>query len=1362
MKTFYEHLRSAMSSRINFIFLLYSIILWSCCLAQTPVFHFFDIQSGLAQNTVLSITQDARGFLWFGTPEGLSRYDSRSFKTYTNDPTNPTSISYNRISSSLSDTHHTLWIGTFKGLNKYKPESDSFQRYFHDPENKKSLSNDRIFCLYEDRKGTKWIGTDNGLNRLVNDNLNKFERYLYSEIKPTAPNQAMIRINGICEDQQGNLWLATNTGLIRMTFTKTGIGYKTFTHQANKSNSLIENSVSAVICDQHNKLWIGTKSGKIDSYDPVNESFIHWPNLTPGLSTYNEINCMQLDKQGRIWIGTLQGAIRLNPISMEVTEYQNDPRNSQSLSDNSIFVIFEDNQQSIWLGTYISGVNVLYPTFTPFKTIEQSKPARGITHRAVSSIREDQRQNFWININSTSLDYVNLQTGLLANYRVDNRFRRYLPSKLIKTVFVDKSGYTWVGTQRGDLSRISPNHRQWMLYPTNHQDSASGNENTMRAILEDSQQRFWVTFGREIDLFDQEKGSLRRYHRFTNQVALSDILLEDSHKNIWIGGKGGMCLLKDKSTRFCWIPFTINVRAGDAPEWVNCMHEDRYGRLWLGTSYGGLKLYDAKKNTFVDYNFTSDLSRTRITSIESDAANSLWLGTYRGLIRFNVGTKRSQQYTRSDGLAGSEIMPNASYRATNGELYFGTNKGLVYFNPADIKLNQYPPPVVFTGLEVANKAVSINDKTHLLNLDISQTDQIRFSYQQNFFTLTFAVLNYIKPEKNQYAYKLEGLDQEWHSIKAPSITYNNLPYGTYTLLVNGANNDGIWNPNPTKLSLVILPPWWKSWWAYSLYGILAVVVLSVILRYYWLRGRIKQEHLLNQAKLDFFTNISHEIRTNLTLITGPIDRLLSLEKDNPELQKHLTYAKSNSDRLLTLVTELLDFRKAESNELQLYVSQNKVTSFLKNSITSFQHLAEKRNVNLIFSAKPEHLVLWFDPNQLAKVIYNLLSNAFKFMSDGGTIEISVKETEHWVAITVSDTGRGVSEETIKKLFTNYFQGYNQGETNTGYGIGLALSRRIAELHGGTLTVESQEARNGNNGFTCFTLALRKGHHHFTREQLVDSIPLLPTAEFSSEVSVKTQEAIERAESGQHHTILLVDDNDELRSFIRDVLINTYHIIEAINGQVGWEAACQHIPDLVISDIMMADMDGLALLRKLKTDVRTNHIPVVLLTAKAAVAHQIEGLETGADSYLIKPLNLPLLELCLRNHFTAREIMRQKYSRLITLEPQHLTINTVQEEFIVKLVQIIEENLFEKGFVAEKLAAQVNMSKPVLYKKLKAITDMSVNDFIKSIRMKKAAKLLQQSNLNINEVAMAVGFDDRRYFSREFKKFFGLYPSEYMK
>lgn len=695
-------------------------------------------------------------------------------------------------------------------------------------------------------------------------------------------------------------------------------------------------------------------------------------------------------------------------------------------------------------------------------------------------------------------------------------------------------------------------------------------------------------------------------------------------------------------------------------------------------------------------------------------------------------------------------------------MFFGGINGLTSFFPAEIEKNNNTAPLVFTGLKIFNNKVEINDQHQVLKEDMSFTRQLVFKHNQNTFTLEFALLNFIKPGKNRYAYKLQGVHSEWTEVSSPAATFTNLTGGDYVFLVKGANNDGVWT-EPVQLRISVLPPFWKTWWAYLLYAGLLALVLFFIVRFFYVRALLVRDKELHQVKLNFFTNISHEIRTHLTLIMAPVEKMERENRQHTVLSHQLKNIRDNVNRLLKLVNELMDFRKAETHHLPLHPARHDLISFLNPIYASFEELSLSKNIQLSFVHDAGELPLFFDREQMEKVIFNLMTNAFKFTPDGGRICLHVENSEKEVQIHVIDNGRGIAPEYLDKLFANYFQVNDSNTQNTGYGIGLALSKTIVELHKGSLTVESLASPEAAEQRTCFTITLLKGDHHFsevqqplssrtghTHLQKTESVPVaLPLASPGP------------APGDRPFSILVAEDNAEIRKLIKDTLQGSYEITESEDGLRGWHTAIEQIPDLVISDVMMPDMDGFTLCGKLKTDERTSHIPVILLTAKSSQTDQVSGLTTGADIYLTKPFSTQVLELSVRNLLAARERMRQKFSKEFVLQPQNAVINTVDEQFLRKLITIIEEHMDNPEFGVEMLSEKIAMSQSVLYKKVKALTGLSVNDFAKSIRLKKAAQLLQQKQHTIYEVGYMVGFNDRKYFSREFKKQFGKTPSEFM-
>ncbi|MCE7044510.1 hybrid sensor histidine kinase/response regulator transcription factor [Dyadobacter sp. CY312] len=1325
---------------------------------QKLVFNNLNSENGLSQNSVLAITQDQSGFIWLGTSYGLNKFDGRGFKIYKNNPGDKSTLSGNYVLCALTDSKNDLWFGTSNGLNKYMPESDSFISFLAgDSTQKTRLSSSVINCLFEDSRGILWIGTSKGLNKLTNDNRHGFEFHHQGFEKSD--------VRSIFEDSSHQLWIGTADGLTKMIFAGGQVRYKKYINSATDKASLTDNFVTSVAEDKQKNIWVGTKHGGLNLYNPRGDNFTHYKSQINGTGlVHNNIRKILVDKNGKLWIGTLEGLSILDPESLTFESFKHEPENRTSLSQNSLYAIFQDKSGCVWIGSYYNGVNVVYSHATPFRIYDTGKSKYSINHNVVSSVTRDKSGVLLVGTEGGGFNYVDDKKGIITNFRAEQNSPAVISSNLVKGIAQDNDQNLWIATHLGGLNRYDPAGRKFSTFRHNPQDPFSLSSDNVSAVMEDSKGRIWVgTDQQGADLLDPKSGKFSHFKTSNrNPFKLSGNFVrnfyEDSKGNVWIGTTEGLNMLPADSSRIIWFSSTSK-SANRFPAIINCVREDGSGILWIGSFYGGLTRFDRKSNTFVTYKQKHGLPNDNVLGILDDDQGNLWLSTSNGLSRFDTKKQNFKNYTVTDGLPGNEFTPNTFYKDKSGEMFFGGLNGLVSFFPDAIQVNEFVAPVVLTSLKLFNRPVVIGAADGLLSKDISLTKEITFSHDQNIFSIDFALLNFIKSDKNTYAYRLEGFEKDWNYVRTSSASYTNLPSGTYKFVVKGANNDGVWSTKAAQMIIHVTPPMWATWWAYCLYVLVVAAVVLFVTRYFYMSALFRREHELYQIKLDFFTNISHEIRTHLTLIQGPVERLILIRKEDSIIQSHLGQVRKNAERLLRLVSELMDFRRAETSHLRLQVTQNNLVSFLKDIFHDFSLSSEHRDITSVFESNVERVDVYFDVKQMEKVVFNILSNAYKFTQDGGRVELLIEEKQNTVDIRISDNGKGIAPQYLNKLFVNFFQVYDQRNQNTGYGIGLALSKSITELHKGILTVESRPAEDSKAGNTCFTISLLKGNAHFEASELSTDI-FLPEM-----LAVSAHDDFEENASaifipGEKPNILLVEDNAEIRAFLAESLQERYEIIQAENGGQGWLCATELIPDLIVSDVMMEEMDGLTLCRKLKTDERTSHIPIILLTAKASVSHQISGLKIGADVYIPKPFSIQVLELNLRNLLSARELMRQKYSRQVTLEPQNIVINSTEEQFLSKVMLITEDLMDNPEFGVAMLAEKIGMSQSVIYKKLKAITGMSVIDFLKSIRLKKAAQLLQEHNMTVYEVAYAVGYDDRKYFSKEFKKQFGKTPSEY--
>lgn len=1312
--------------------MLLILILWICTLnvnGQKLNFEHLTVKDGLSQNSVLAIVQDSFGLLWFGTGYGLNRYDGSRFNLYKKKPSDTTSISDNYINDLFLDHEKRLWIGTSEGLNTYDPVTDHFKRIQLPA--KKGASQPDISCIYEDKKNNIWVGTKNGLFVKLS------ESSAFVNAVKVGLEQGLANSEALCvyEDQLGFLWIGTGKGLIKSRFSHAFSALSVYIHDPKRRESISDSPVKSILEDTEGKIWMATESRGLNLLDRNTMTFEHYEQKTesPNGLVHNSLRKMIMDAKGDFLIGTQGGLCVFNPVKRTFTTYQNHVDDPGSLNQNSIYSVYKDKDENIWIGTYFGGINVSYGTKTPFKTIRHEENNSGINHNVVRSIVHDKKGNLWIGTEGGGLNYFNQQTKRFSYYINNPKDPASLASNFVKTVYIDKSDNIWVGTSGGGLNLFDPGSGKFRHFLSGSSIFES-KRLAILTMLEDAQGRFWVG-GLGINGLYQRRGrelTPIKGNPLVNKLKDKTIqkFFEDQKGNIWALGRTELYCLSKDNKRISTLK--INDDRGN-PRVFNCVEEDHKGNIWIGLYHGGLYCYDIKtKSIRRKYTIKDGLCNDNVVGILEDEYHDLWLSTINGLSRLNPEKQSFQNYTISDGLADDEFNYGSMYMSEDGALFFGGMNGITYFAPAEIRRNNNETAIVFTGLKLFNQKVVPGASEKVLPGNIIFRPQLTFSNTQNIFTLEFALLNYVKSDKNRYAYKLEGINKDWNESNLAQATYTNLPYGDYTFTVKGANNDGVWS-KAEQIRIRILPPLWKTWWAYLAYTILIAGIVFLIARFFYLQQLIKRDEELHQIKLNFFTNVSHEIRSHLSLIMVPLEKVIDESTSYGFINKQLTGIKKNADRLLSLVTELMDFRKAESQTLKLQLRENDLISFLNDIYHSFDEICKKKGIDFSFIHPSGAVQAVFDKVQLEKVVFNLLSNAFKFTPEGGKVSLELSVVKEEVVIEVSDTGKGISPVYFDKLFTNYFQ-VDDAMQNTGYGIGLALSKHIVALHQGEISLISRP------GFTQFRVIL----------------PLQGAPSIEEE-----QETEADVLSDKRFTILIVEDNDELRTMIKDLLASEYRILESTDGALALQFAKIEIPDLIISDVMMPNMNGFDLCGELKSDERTSHIPVILLTAKDTQSDQISGLSKGADVYLTKPFSIKILQLNVRNILESKEKISSKYRRQFIFEPSHTLLDTMDEQFLSRLIRVIEEGMENREFGVDLLADRMGMSQSVLYKKVKALTAMTVNDFSKSIRLKRAAQLLRESGYNVAEVSSLVGFIDSRYFTKEFKKQFGQTPRDYL-
>ena len=1321
--------------------------------ARQLSFSHLTVESGLSGNSVLAITQDKKGFIWLGTRNGLNRYDGARFRLYLASTADSNSLSGNNVVALLCDSKSNLWVGSSGGLDCYDSTLDRFTRIRLGPRNNYSVT-----CLYEDSRGILWAGTTEGLYILDPQKKTVISSYTVAGTEGLAGNN----VRCIFEDSRQTMWLGTSSGLTSMARNHNSYVFESYHHQPGNPRSLSADYITTIAEDKKARLWIGTQNNGINLLEPGASSFIRLTASGGPVLVNNNVRKIIIDKNGLLWIGTQEGLNLLEPETKKITAYQNDAGDPQSLSQNSIYSLYEDMHGSVWIGTYFGGANTTFSSTTRFRSFQKREDRRSISNNVVSSITEDSDNNLWIGTEGGGLNFFDRKAGIFSFYTHHPSDAGSLGSNLVKAVYIDKEQNIWCGTHGGGLNVLDRKKNRFTRYLYQENDAALAHIE-ITSLAEDDSGRFWAATNQGLLLFKKNGTQLEPVPLNTISGVKGSIaatyLYQSRTGALWIGASGGLYRVAGNQL------YEANNELN-----INCIREDAQGNIWAGLSFGGLAKYDPQSGKLQRYQQNGVLKNRQIIGILDDEAGNLWLSTDKGLIKYDPVQESARIYTLSDGLPGNEFNFNSFLKDSRGEFFFGSYSGITSFYPQQIQTNQYVAPLVYTGLRLFNTPVSISTADGLLQQNITQTRQITFRYNQNVFTIEFALLNFIKSNKNKYACRLEGFDKEWNETANTSITYTNLPAGSYTLWIKGANNDGVWS-EPAAMKIKILPPFWLTWWAYCIYTLVAAAILFLIIRFFFLRALLKKEEDLHTVKLNFFTNVSHEIRTHLTLIMAPVEKMLEQKEKEGFDHQQLMQIKSNANRLLKLVSELMDFRKAETDHLLLQTSTENIIPFLQEIYTSFRDISLAKNISMAFVHDAEEVMVAMDKEQLEKVFFNLLANAFKFTPEGGRILLSVVQEKNKALVQVTDNGRGIDPAYQQKLFTNFFQVADHGLQNTGYGIGLALSKKIVELHHGQIRVESEPAVADKAGRTCFTVTLPLAAAAHKTSLPAKQPETTGTAQQVDTVPVATVPAQpETVQDGTMPSLLLVEDNPDLRQLIAESFGHTYHILVAEDGQRGWEKAISEIPDIIISDVMMPVMDGFALCSKIKTDERTSHIPVILLTAKSTQSDQVSGLETGADSYITKPFSIKILGLQVHNLLQLRERMREHItscflqSRFAAKEEVKKQPDTglrkIDQEFLNNIVQVVEEQMDNPDFGVEMLSRKVAMSAPVLYKKLKAVTGLSVNDFVKSLRLQKAAALLAAKELTVYEVAYAVGYSDRKYFSKEFKKQFGTTPTAY--
>ena len=1348
--------------------------------AQHDQFQFshLDIHDGLSHNWVASIMKDSKGFMWFGTISGLNKYDGFKFKVYRHSSKDTTTITDDFIVSLTEGPDNKIWVEMRNHINIFDPITETFNHDVAGYLRSIHIYDAYITSVKKDGFGNFWfLHPGYGIYKYNPST----KTTVHIEHKPGDANSiSSNNVGDVTLDNRGNVWLIDYNGLIEELNDQNEVIYRSDLISKHYSSTTVP---FKLFIDNKDDFWayVPTYSSGVYYLSADKSVFKHFDKgAAPNNLSTNVISQIIQDDKGRIWIATDQGGINiLDKSDFKIKVILNREDDNKSLSQNGIISMYKDNTGIIWIGTFKKGINyynekiIKFPLYTHHFSDPNSLPFND-----VNKFIEDKYGNLWLGTNGGGLIYFDRKKNTFKSYLHDPSNPNSLSNNVIVTMCIDHDQKLWIGTYFGGLDCFDG--KTFTHYRHNDAIPGSISEDRIWSIFEDADRQLWVgTLAGGLNLFHPETKTFSNYTWTSpnSPISLSSnyipALLQDHDKNLWIVTSYGFDEMLYKTHRIIHYKHDEQNNNSLVDNNTNNIFLDSRNLIWI-TSRGGISIFNPLTGKFQNITKDDGLPDNTTIEIQEDSNHNMWVSTANGLSNIIVNKAGNQlsfnfiNYNETDGLQGREFNANSSCKTREGELMFGGANGFNLFNPLNVHIDNTPSNLVFTDLQVFNQSIKVGDKINghvILNQSITTASSITLKHDEDAFAIAFASLNYFNPDKIKIQYKMQGFDKEWINADnaVRKANYTNLDAGDYVFKVRTLNKSAV--TKEISLAIHILPPFWKTTLAYFLYAIVLVGGLFMIRK----RGiqkiktqfelekereEAKRMHELDLMKIKFFTNISHEFRTPLSLIMAPIDKVLK-QIAEPDIQKQLEFANRNARRLLNMVNQLLDFRKLETQELKLNPEPGNIIAFINEVALSFNDIAEKKNISFIFNSEINSLFCAFDRDKIERILFNILSNAFKFTPAGGHVSIllnSGKTVNHNcfdLEIKVIDTGIGISQDKIDKIFDPFFQDDIPGSMiNQGSGIGLSITKEFVSLHHGAISASSQ-----NNEGSIFTVIIpleiipetsgvkhaSTGHEHADYMQQADQVKLIP----------------------KKPTVLIVEDDYDFRFYIKDNLKNWFTIIEATDGKEGWQKTLASHPNIIVSDISMPEMDGIELCRKIKADNRTTHIPVILLTALTGEEQQLKGLETGATDYMTKPFNFEILLSKIRNILVQQENMRKTYQKQVEVKPTDVIVESPDEQFLQKLLRLIEENISNPNFSVEELSGDMFMSRYTLYKKILALTGKTPNEFIRHMRLKRAAQLLENGYLTVSQICYKVGFKSQKYFVKAFKSEFNVSPSNYI-
>jgi diguanylate cyclase (GGDEF)-like protein/PAS domain S-box-containing protein len=1247
---------------------------------QDIKFEHLSLNEGLSQSTINAIFQDSHGFMWFGTQDGLNKYDGYRFTVYRHSPQDANSLSHNEIFAIYEDSTKTLWIGTSGGLNQFDRQHDNFKHYFHDPQNPTSLSDNTISAIYEDDTGSLWIGTrHSGLN-LFERQQNKFRRFKHEADNPNSLSHNSVW--PIYQDKHGILWIGTDGGGLNK------FEGQQITHYQPDTQNPDSSVITSIYEDSTNTLWVGTMGGlhKFDRQRQTFGHYLHDPQNPYSLSS-NKVWAISEDNQGFMWIATDGGGLnRFDRKLNQFVHFKHEPYNATSLSENAVLSIYKDRVGTLWVGTGGSGVNWFNHEMQKFKHyFHYHENHNALDDSHILSIFQDRQSILWVGTLDGGLNQFDKTRQKVTHYLHDPHNPNSLSHNEVRSIYEDSTGTLWVGTYGGGLNRFNREQKKFKIYQHNPIESDSLNSNYVLAIYEDNTNTLWVGTKKGLDKFERQTDTFKHYiNDSKNPASLShneiSAIYEDKTGILWIGTQGGglnkFVRLMNKFVRYQHDRHNPTSLSHDE---VSVIYADKANTLWIGTFGGGLNKFDRLTETFQNYREPDGLLNDTIYGILEDRQGYLWLSSNKGLSKFNPRTLEFRHYNVLDGLQSNEFN-TVSYKSTNGELFFGGINGFNAFYPERIKDNSHIPPIVLTDFKIFNKSVGMGENSPLQS-HISTTKELTLSYKQSFFSFEFAALNFLQPTKNEYAYKLEGFDNDWNEIGSRrNAYYTKVPHGDYIFRVKGSNNDKVWNEQGTAIKVTILPPYWKTWWASNLYVLTVLIIIIGYIRAQRQKLLEKQQELEQEQKIatqlretdrlkdEFLANTSHELRTPLNGIIGIAESLIdgATGKLSQTTNTNLKMIVSSGRRLFNLVNDILDFSRLKEKEIDLQMKALDIRTIAEVVLALNQPLIGQKPVKLINAIASELPPIKADENRVQQILYNLVGNAIKF-TDSGTITVSAKlETEHpnilntqfltsnsQLKITVSDTGIGIASGKLDRIF----EAFEQADGSTariygGTGLGLAVTQQLVKLHGGQMQVQSQINQGSQFSFTLPLAGAEIDSQPTTQLPVINY--QLPEENVQSSSEPKSSFEVPKSISSPgKFNILIVDDEPVNRQvLVNHLSLQNYSLSQAASGVEALAFLERgYNPDIILLDVMMPHISGYEVTQEIRKTQAADELPIILLTAKTQVADLVVGLESGANDYLTKPTSKDELLARIKTHLNilqlkqARQIAEKKYREI---------------------------------------------------------------------------------------------------------------------